>query len=33
MPEPAVAGLFDENWRLPKEIPLVQPPVTAAAAR
>lgn len=30
MPEPAAAGLFDENWRLPKEIPLVQP---LAAAR
>jgi hypothetical protein len=25
MPEPAVAGLFDENWRLPKEIPLAPP--------
>src|SRR5947207_12988081 len=32
MPEPVVAGLFDENWRLPKEIPLVQPPAAASAA-
>jgi len=26
MPQPAVAGLFDENWRLPREIPLAPPP-------
>jgi hypothetical protein len=32
MPEPVVAGVFDENWRLPKEIPLVQPPAAAAPA-
>jgi hypothetical protein len=29
MPEPVVAGVFDESWRLPKEIPLVPPPAVA----
>jgi len=26
MPEPVVAGLFDENWKLPSEIPVVPAP-------
>jgi hypothetical protein len=33
MPEPVVAGLFDENWRLPKEIPLLPPPETMPAGQ
>ena len=31
MPEPVVAGLFDENWKLPAEIPIVPPPATIPA--
>ena len=31
MPEPVVAGLFDENWKLPNEIPVVTPAASIPA--
>lgn len=33
MPEAVVAGLFDENWKLPAEIPMLPPPPPPPAPR